>query len=322
LGGKDDRRLLKILHIDPERNWGGGEVQVTGLITYLDAKGHQNHLLADPAGQLMARTQSLAIMRIPFVLRNDLDLRGVLALRRLIAREKYDVVHFHTKRAHAISARLPRVKEYPKYVVTRRMDYPETRSWYTRRLYNQRVDGVVAISRAIFDLLVGAGVHRSKIRLIHSGIDTGRFSDWPERPATPDGGCVIGCLGVLEQRKGHRELLKAQPSRPATFTLNFLLDKAVLTDESKALLPAMLEAVRSRKPTEITIFGHADASGSEARSFQLATERAKVVADLLYKHDPALDKIEIQSFGDKMPLVPSKARAAEPRNRGAEVMVL
>ena len=129
-------------------------------------------------------------------------------------------------------------------------------------------------------------------------------------------------LGSDRVDAAYRELLKAQPSRPATFTLNFLLDKAVLTDDSRALLPAMLEAVRSRKPTEITIFGHADASGSEAHNFQLATERAKVVADLLYKHDPALDKIEIHSFGDKMPLVPSKARAAEPRNRRAEVMVL
>jgi peptidoglycan-associated lipoprotein len=120
----------------------------------------------------------------------------------------------------------------------------------------------------------------------------------------------------------YRDLLKAQPPKPTTFTLYFLLDKTVLTDDSKALLPAMLEAVRARKPTGIMIFGHADASGTEARNWQLAAERAKVVADLLYKHDPALENIQLQSFGDKVPAVPPKSRAPEPRNRRAELMVI
>ena len=48
----------------------------------------------------------------------------------------------------------------PKYVVTRRMDYPEANNWYTRCLYNRKVDGVVAISQKIFELLVQAGVER------------------------------------------------------------------------------------------------------------------------------------------------------------------
>ena len=107
-----------------------------------------------------------------------------------------------------------------------------------------------------------------------------------------------------------------------TAALNFLLDRTVLTDESKSLLPVVLETMRARKPTEITVFGHADASGSEERNFKLSAERAKFVADLLRKHDPTLDKIDVQSFGDKVPLVPSDTRAAEPRNRRAEIVIL
>jgi glycosyltransferase involved in cell wall biosynthesis len=209
LSGSAERCRLKILHIDPERNWGGGEAQVIGLLTYLGARGHKNHLLADPAGQLIARAQSLDIERVPFVLRNDFDLRGIPGLRRQITREKYDVVHFHTKRAHALSLWLPRGEGHPKYVVTRRMDYPESRNWYTRRLYNERVDGVVAISQAIMELLVGAGVSRQRIRLIHSGIDASRFRDVPDQSGSRMGHCVVGCLGVLEQRKGQTELLRA-----------------------------------------------------------------------------------------------------------------
>jgi glycosyltransferase involved in cell wall biosynthesis len=200
---------LKILHLDPERNWGGGEAQVIGLLSYLATRGHENHLLADPVGQLNARSRNLNIERIPFTVRNHLDLRGVPGLWRRIREEKYDLVHFHTKRAHALSLWLPRGDGCPKYVVTRRMDYPEKSNWYTRRLYNRRVDGVVVISNSILNLLTDAGVDKSRIRLIHSGIDAGRFDKSTNERGTRSGVPILGSLGVLEPRKGHQYLLKA-----------------------------------------------------------------------------------------------------------------
>jgi glycosyltransferase involved in cell wall biosynthesis len=89
------------------------------------------------------------------------------------------------------------------------MDYPEANNWYTRYLYNQKVDGVIAISRKIVELLVQAGVDPEKIRLIYSGIDLRRFE-----PAASDCGVqneeiVVGMAAVLEERKGHRFLLEA-----------------------------------------------------------------------------------------------------------------
>lgn len=117
-------------------------------------------------------------------------------------------------------------------------------------------------------------------------------------------------------------LLKAQPLKPRTFVLYFMLDKTVLTEASKALLPEVLKAARERKPTEITVFGHADASGTKEGNLKLSAERAHVVADWLKKSDPTLDRIEVQFFGDAEPVVRSDARTAEPRNRRAEIMVL
>lgn len=164
-------RLLKILHIDPERHWGGGEAQVFGLLTCLAQRGHRIDLLTHPDGRLYRESQALHVKTRPLVLRNDVDRRSVPKLRRLMRNENYDIVHLHTKRAHALSLWLSHASSRPKYVVTRRMDYPESANWYTRHLYNRTVDGVVAISEKIFHLLLAAGVKREKIRLIHSGID-------------------------------------------------------------------------------------------------------------------------------------------------------
>jgi len=212
LNGSGHNRLLKILHIDPERNWGGGEAQVFGLLAYLADKGHQNHLLTHPAGALFARCRDLNVRTLPLTVRNDIDLRCVPAVRRLMRQEQYDIAHLHTKRAHVLSIWLPRSERHPRRVVTRRMDYAEPKSWYTRYLYNRQADGVVAISRAIRDGLVRAGVEPGKIRLIHSGIDPAGY----DRPRVGTGEkVVVGSLARLEERKGHRFLLEAAASLKA-----------------------------------------------------------------------------------------------------------
>lgn len=202
-------RLLKILHIDPERRWGGGEAQVLGLLSYLAARGHRNDVLTHPDGRFFRESQVLSVRTIPLVVRNDLDLRPVPRLRRLIRDENYDIVHFHTKRAHALSFWLSSGIPRPKYVVTRRMDYPETNNWYTRCLYNRKVEGVVAISQKIFDLLVQAGVEPKKIRLIHDGIDPRLFASAANARDINSECVVVGMAAVLEERKGHRFLLEA-----------------------------------------------------------------------------------------------------------------
>jgi peptidoglycan-associated lipoprotein len=115
-------------------------------------------------------------------------------------------------------------------------------------------------------------------------------------------------------------LLKAQPPKPVSFILYFVLDRTVLTDESKAMIPAVIAALRERKPTEVSIFGHADATGTERRNDRLSAERARVIANLLKKEEPDLGHVQTQYFGDKTPLIPGSG--AEPRNRRAEVVIL
>ena len=206
MGG--DRRPLKILHIDPERAWGGGENQVIGLMNYLSLRGHQNHLLCHREGPLFREAQKRGIATFHVSIRNELDLRPVFSLRRLIRREEYDIIHFHTKRAHALCLWLGRVHPGVKCIVTRRMDYPVRRNWYNDCLYNRRVDGVVAISKKIADLLAEGGVRKEKIRVIHSGIDPAPFQK-AQGVGPKSGLLVIGTVAVLEERKGHRFLLEA-----------------------------------------------------------------------------------------------------------------
>lgn len=206
---------LSVAGVDPERNFAGGETQVLGLALELLATGHRAELLCDPAGELWRRARAVGVVCHPLAIRNALDLRAAAALRRRLRAGGYDVVHFHTARAHAMA---PWVRGCARAtVVTRRMDYPPNRL-FARWLYGSGVvDGVAAISAGVAEALMRAGVPRARITLIPSGVDCGHFRppSAGEREAARaalglgDGEVAIGAIGALEPRKGHRYLLEA-----------------------------------------------------------------------------------------------------------------
>lgn len=140
-----------------------------------------------------------------------------------------------------------------------------------------------------------------------------------QRDAKPSPGQAVDAA-ALQAR--HAVLLLAQPLAAKTLVVYFHIDKAMLTDESRALLPAVLAAIRERKPTEVTIFGHADPSGSQDRNLRLSAERAQAVADWLRAADPTLDRISVQYFGASKP--PSDAGGGKDpaQFRRAEIQIL
>ena len=205
---------LSIVGVDPELGFGGGETQVLGLTLALGAGGHRAELICDPAGRLWERAIAAGIKCHPIRIRNAIDLAAGVKLRAILKRERYDVVHFHTSRAHSMA---PLARGFGStLVVTRRMDYRPNRV-FAPYLYNRAVDGVVAISGGVADSLAAAGVERRHITVVHSGVDCERFrAPTPQERADArtalniaDGEFVISAVGALEQRKGHRYLIAA-----------------------------------------------------------------------------------------------------------------
>ena len=205
---------LKIVGVDPERGFAGGETQVLGLSLALIRAGHQADLICDPDGVLWQRATAAGITCFPLRIRNSIDAAAGLRLRSLLVGKGYDVVHFHTARAHALA---PFARgQTAVAVVTRRMDYAPNRV-FGPLLFNRAVDGVAAISRAVADTLVQAGVRKDRVAIIPSGVDCDRFR--PPAAAARERARIalgltardiaVGTVGMLEPRKGHRHLLEA-----------------------------------------------------------------------------------------------------------------
>jgi len=213
---------MEVLHVDPERGWGGGEVQVVSLVRELGRRGHRSRLAADPGGPLVAAAAAAGATVVPLPIANGFDVVAALRLRRLVA--GHDVVHLHTARAHALAPACRGLGA--RLVVTRRMDYVPRGGPYARWLYNRAVDVVIAISDGVRAALLQAGVEPSRIRVVPSGIDPAAVTAAPGAGQTlrrawgvGDDEVVVLVLGVLERRKGHAILLEAArrlgPTRPA-----------------------------------------------------------------------------------------------------------
>jgi glycosyltransferase involved in cell wall biosynthesis len=205
---------MRIAGVDPERSFGGGEVQVMGLTRELVRAGHEVELLCDADGELWRRANQTGVICRPLKIRNSLDAVAGLRLRALLDRHHYDIVHFHTARAHAMAPYA--VGRAGALVVTRRMDYVPNRL-FAPWLYNRVVDGVGAISEAVAQALVRAGVARERIMIIPSGVDCSRFAP-PDKAKRQQARAALGLLphevavgtiGALVARKGHRVLIDA-----------------------------------------------------------------------------------------------------------------
>jgi glycosyltransferase involved in cell wall biosynthesis len=203
---------MRVLHVDPERGWGGGEVQVVALVRQLAARGHTSTVAADPTGRLAPAATACGVRVAPLRIVNHFDVRAALALRRLVP--EHDVVHFHTARALALAPLCRR--RGVRLVVTRRMDYVPAGGPYVRYLYNRAVDAVIAISGGVREALLRVGVRPERIRVVPSGIDVDAFVAPPgarearrQEWAVGLGEMAVVVPGALERRKGHAVLLAA-----------------------------------------------------------------------------------------------------------------
>ena len=103
-GGADAAQgavAVRVLHVDPERGWGGGEVQVMALLGELGRRGHASRVAAHPDGPLARAATAAGVPVIPLAVANHVDIGAALRLRRALG--DAEVVHFHTARAHALA---------------------------------------------------------------------------------------------------------------------------------------------------------------------------------------------------------------------------
>jgi L-malate glycosyltransferase len=203
------------LHIDTARTWRGGQQQVLLTVLGLRARGHRAVLVAHPEGVLRRRASEGDDL-VPLATRSEVDLASAWRLARVIALHRPEVVHAHDPHAVAMASMALSFgtgPASPALVASRRVDFHLQRHSFSRWKYRQ-VACFIAASRAIADILAGDGVPRTKIVVVHDGIDVDRVMRTPAADLGaefwfPKGAPVLVNVGALVNHKGQKFLVEA-----------------------------------------------------------------------------------------------------------------
>jgi outer membrane protein OmpA-like peptidoglycan-associated protein len=116
-------------------------------------------------------------------------------------------------------------------------------------------------------------------------------------------------------------VLDALPPAEAVFMIYFDPERDQPLAEDQRQLPAILEAIRKRRSTAITVIGHTDTTADSKFNYQLGLRRAQGVAAFLRAHGVDESSLVVTSHGDADLAVKTARGVAEPRNRRVEVVV-
>ena len=106
--------------------------------------------------------------------------------------------------------------------------------------------------------------------------------------------------------------------------VNFALNSAVLSPEARRQLDELATKVNTSRAFVIEVSGHADATGSAARNFQLSQRRAEAVVQYLAvnHHIPMRRFITPMGYGKTSAVADNATAAGRRQNRRVEVKVL
>jgi glycosyltransferase involved in cell wall biosynthesis len=183
--------------------WRGGQRQVFLLAQGLRRRGHSQVIVAPPDSPLRQRATGAGLTVEPIVMRYDWDIRAALTIRAKARELNIDIIHAHDARSHAI-ARLSLIGlSRPPLVVTRRVPFVPKAA---RLKYGNRVGRFIAVSAAVKNAMVEAGIEQARIVVVHSGVEDPpanlRPRDWRHDLGWPVDTVICGVVGAMTAEKG------------------------------------------------------------------------------------------------------------------------
>lgn len=192
---------MRILHINLERGWRGGERQALNIMMGLKDLGHENYLLARKNDVFIRRVRekkfAVKVIKKPFLLSGPYL-------------KKFDVIHAHEVRGLQLATLWQWYHRRP-LVYTRSVVFMPSRNPFTVYKY-KKVDHLIANSKDSMNMMLKWGVDPSRMSVIYGGIPLETCSD-PAKVAALrlrfKGRKVVGCIASLEREKDHLTLIDA-----------------------------------------------------------------------------------------------------------------
>ncbi|MBN2424933.1 MAG: glycosyltransferase family 4 protein [Calditrichaceae bacterium] len=207
---------MRIMHIDPVKEWRGGQQQVIYLHEGLLKLNHQSVLVCAPDSELAGYCQKKNLPFYTLKMRGEWDISAISGLKKIIKKENPQILHLHSAPAVTLGLYLKLFIRALKLVATRRVDFPVKKPLIGVWKYsNHFLDKIVCISDNIKKVMRRDGVPVAKLEVIHSGIDIGKFElenlsfSLKNEYKIPADHLIIGTVAALVGHKDYPNLINA-----------------------------------------------------------------------------------------------------------------
>ena len=199
---------LRIAHLHANRDWGGGETQLLALVRRLQARGVFTVLATPPDGLLFARARNAGLRVLPFD--RGRDARRQLALDL----GEFGLTHLNAHDSGSLSVGIGLRRQFRiPLVLTRRIASPLRRNPFSRWKYSpRRLDGVLAISGTVRDVMVRSGYPAERIQIAPDGVDVDALAAIPPDPDFRNAygtDWLVGGIGKLSAKKNWIHMVRA-----------------------------------------------------------------------------------------------------------------
>ncbi|MDW3193615.1 MAG: glycosyltransferase [Cytophagales bacterium] len=156
---------MRVLHVNSELSWRGGERQVE-LLTNYGAKDVDSIIACDQRGQLNRHLEGTHEV-VDLSIKNGFDFKAALRLKKL-ARQA-DLIHCHTPKAQSIAILAKLLGCNRPVICTKRTSFPIGSNFFSKFKY-RKTDQVVCVSQASANVLQKQ-LPDINIKVIHSAIE-------------------------------------------------------------------------------------------------------------------------------------------------------
>jgi glycosyltransferase involved in cell wall biosynthesis len=203
---------MRILYVDLEREWRGGQSQALLTVRGFRALGHDAQLVSVRESPLARRATSAGIV-VHEVGKNARRASAALLLRKLLSQQNYDILH--ANEPHALTAAwLAGAQERTRIVVSRRVAYPLPARGLAGKRY-QIPRRIVAISHFVEKGVLQSGVPPERLAIVYEGVEVPPLPTQEARQQARQRWGVtgneklLGCIGYLLPEKGQEIAIRA-----------------------------------------------------------------------------------------------------------------
>ncbi|MFO7871236.1 MAG: glycosyltransferase [Kiritimatiellia bacterium] len=205
---------MRVVHINTNTDWGGGEYQVLNLLKRLPEEGVETVLFAIPGGQLagMASDAGIDVRHLPGGAVGRITFLARKSVLGMIRGHEIDLIHAHDSRALDIGTGVKAASGIP-LVLSRRIASPVRANFLSRAKYTAaKIDAVLAISRTVKDVFTRTGAYpEEKVHVVVDGLDFVEVSKVKPVEGLREkysAGRLVGGIGRLSVKKNWQFLVR------------------------------------------------------------------------------------------------------------------